>query len=218
MEEFDLVKRLLKSPSQLFRSAFIAVVGGFSFYKIVKRVDHHFVFDFIPLIVVSIFAFLAFFWISYHDRKAYIMSKRKAEFIPSISGVSILIGLFITLQVLELRDKSPRKLFCISKMSDFNDVSIDFREDGTYKLIHGGLGTDFYRGSYTIQDSIITLAQANIREVLSSNRLVIRAEKTFHYVDSTQQMDTINQQSIYQIDDEGNIILSALEFVVIDRK
>src|SRR6185295_7110522 len=106
------------------------------------------------------------------------------------------------------------KLYCVTKQNDFNGVSIDFREDGTYKMTSWSLGADYYRGTYTMKDSIITLDKSKIENAIVSNRLVVRPEIEIYEKDSFPGKDTVYQKSIYQIDENGKVISGATDFVV----
>ncbi len=178
----------------------MAGVGLFTYYQFIKRVDHEFAFDFIPLGIVSFIAIIVFVWTIFLDRKEYSKSKSKADFLPTIIGTTILLGLFTTFYILDLRDKSPSRLYCVTKIVDFNGAAIDFREDGTYKLTSWCLGANYYRGTYTLQDSVITLDKSEIEKIIESNRLLIRQE--------------VGQKSVYQINKDGQVIERAIDFVV----
>lgn len=206
------------ASNKIFRIVLITVVGLFTCYHFIKRVDHEFAFDFIPLGIISLIAISVSVWTIFRDRKEYSKSKSKSEFIPTIIGITILIGLFTTFYILDIRDKSPSKLFCVTKIVDFNGASIDFREDGTYKLTSWCLGADYYRGTYTIQDSIITMDKSSIGNIINSKQLVIRTEIKYYESDSILGKDTVLQKSIYQIDQVGNVMDRSIDFIVRDKK
>ena len=159
---------------------------------------------------LSVIALGVFVWTLFSDRKEYIESKRLTAFIPTGSGVFIGIGLLTTFFLLQQRDKSPSKLYCVSKIVDFNGVSIDFREDGTYKLTSWSLGADYYRGTYTMADNIITLDKNSIEKVIESNRLLIRQ-------DGETDSSGNKGKSIYQIDKDGQVIKNAVDFRVLEK-
>ena len=95
-------------------------------------------------------------------------------------------------------------------MKDFNGVSIDFRKDGTFKLMSWCLGADYYRGSYTITDSIIIIKDDGGENVLQSNRLLIRSDG---------EKDSFGniERSIYQITQDGKIMEGTTAFRVITK-
>jgi hypothetical protein len=204
---------LLKNPlhlKRLFRTILILSVGLFVSYRIIRHVDHEVIFDDEVNFGFSIVALGIFVWTLLNDRKEYIKGKSLTAFIPTAFGVFIGIGLLTTLFILQQRDKSPSKLYCVSKIVDFNGVSIDFREDGSYKLTSWCLGADYYRGSYTISDSIITLDKTAIEKVIESNRLLIRQ-------DGEIGRSGNREMSIYQIDKDGQVIRKATDFRVLDK-
>jgi hypothetical protein len=143
--------------------------------------------------------------------KEYKTNKSLVSFISTALGLTICIGLAATLLILAQRDKSPTKIYCVTKIVDFNGAAIDFREDGTYKLTSWCLGFDNYRGTYTKTDSIITLDKRAIEGIVESKKLLIRQDGE---VDSLGNV----AKSIYQIDDNGQIIRNAIDFTVLDKR
>ena len=208
----------MTASNKIFRSVLIAVVGLFTCYQFIKRVDHEFALDYIPLGIISLIAIIVFVWTIFRDCEEFLKSKRKTNFIPTIIGITILFTMFTTFHILDLRDNSQSKLYCVTKIVDFNGASIDFRQDGTYKLTSWCLGADYYRGNYTIQDSIITLDKSTIEKIIESNRLLIRPETKIYEKDSIPGVDTVFQKSIYQIDKSGRILDGAIDFIVKDNK
>jgi hypothetical protein len=208
----------LKASNKIFRSILTGVIGLFICYQFIKRVDHEFAFDFIPLSFITVLAIIFFIWIIFRDRKEYAKSKSFADFIPTIIGATIVLGLFLAFYILDQRDKSSSKLYCVTKIIDFNGASIDFREDGTYKLTSWCLGADYYRGKYVMQDSIITIDKSEIEKIIESNRFVVRQEIEVYEKDSIPGMDTVYQKSIYQINEEGKVIQNAIDFIVREKK
>lgn len=192
-----------------FKIILILTVGLFVSYRIIRHVDHEAIFDEEINFGLSAIALGVLLWILFKDRKEYLKSKSWTVFVPTALGVFIAIGLFITLFLLQQRDKSSSKFYCVSKIVDFNGVSIDFREDGTYKLTSWCLGADYYRGTYTIADNIITLDKNSIKKVIESNRLLILQDG---------ETDSLGnkQKSIYQVDIDGQVIKNAVDFRVLD--
>ena len=191
------------------------VTGLFTCYHFISRADHEFVFDFILLFVISTLSTIIFVWIVYKDRKEYFKSKRLNAFIPTFIGSVFLFGLLTIILFLNQRDNSPSKLYCLTKVVDFNGVSIDFREDGTYKISSWSvLSADYFRGVYTIKDSIIILEESKIENTIVSNRLVIRQEVDISEKDIIPGKETIYQKSVYQIDKQGKVIDGSMDFII----
>jgi len=91
---------------------------------------------------------------------------------------------------------------------DLSGASIDFRKDGTYKLsCYSIFGADFFRGRYTIKDSIIILDRSDIDGIIKSNRLVIRAGNSAH-----------DEKEIYQLDAESNVLTNAAVFFISNKQ
>ena len=193
------------------RTSIISLLGLTILYREVKQIDNTFFIDDFINIGLEIIALFLFIWVIYKDRKQYLIDNIWTAYLPTISGFTILVGLLTTLYILGLRDKSPVKFACVSKIVDFNGVHIDFREDGTYKLDNFCMGSNFFRGKYTIKDSIITLDKMNIDKVIESNRLVIRADGDKDNLGNTEK-------SIYQIDNNGKRIDRATDFRLLENK
>jgi len=208
----------LTASNKIFRSGLITVIGLITCYNFIKHVDRWFVFDSVILLIIATIAIIIFLWTIYKDRKDYSESKKLIDFIPTFIGSGFLFGLLITIFFLYQRDSSPSKFYCVTKIIDFNGAAIDFREDGTYKLSSWCMGTDYYRGTYTMKDSIITLDKSEIEKVIESNRLVVRPEMEIYGKDGIRGKDTVYHKSVYQIDKNGNVIDTAIDFILIDNK
>ena len=187
------------------RICFIVVVGIFAIWYYTRTIDHSFVFDFIPDIFVSIISIVVFAFVFIKDRKYYRIDKDVFSFLPTCIGVLLSTCFFIILYIQYQKDISPNNFRCRSKMIDFNGVWLDFKTDNTYKLTNWTiLGEYYYRGKYTIKDSIITLDKSFIDAIIVSNKLVIRKEMTIN------PNDTLS--SVYQIDETGKQINGAEDF------
>jgi len=80
--------------------------------------------------------------------------------------------------ILSLRDSSPIIISAVYN-GDFNGAYFKFREDGTYKFVdYAGIGADITRGNYVIKDSLITLDESTIGNVIVSNQLAIRIDSS----------------------------------------
>lgn len=163
-------------------------------------------YDNIIVVGVTILLLFTFGFTLKNDRKQFLYNKSKTEFIPTAICLTLVLTLIFTLTILNQRDKSPSILTCITENNDFNSASIDFREDGTYKMSISCLGEDNYRGSYTLKDNIITLDKSTIENVIKTNTLLV----------SSNVADTASgiKNRVIQIDKNGREILNAIEFIV----
>jgi hypothetical protein len=194
------------NPSKkIFRSLFVAAIGSLVTIRFVGQIDHDRIFDdelnFIAAIVVAPFLILVFV----KDIIEYKKYNSLFSLIPTLIALFFLTGLSIAFIELKQKDNSPVKFSFTSKMVDCNGVYIDFREDATYKICSWSLGADYYRGTYILRDSIISLNNLSKKAPLQSNLLVIRSE-------TISPEDTTTIKSIYQIDKTGNVIKDAIEF------
>ena len=194
---------------QLLKISIIILVGLYLSYKTISSIDHPFLFDEEQNIFYGAVASITFLAIVFFDRKQFVRTKKWNSFIATFVGLTILVGHFLILSSFKQRDNSPSQIYCVTKITDFNGVSIDFRKDGTYKLTSWSLGADIYRGKFTIKDSIITIDKSKIESCIESEKFVIRQDGE---IDSTGKQE----KSIYQIDKQGQIINHSVDFRIID--
>ena len=197
--------------NKIFRSAVLFAIGSFYIYYYVRHADHEFYFDGLILLPFVLAGLIIYPVVFFKDRKDYFKNKKLIEWLPTFIGVVLILVLLITVFIFQQRDKSSSKFYCTSKNSDFSGVSIDFREDGTYKLTSWCMGEDIYRGNYSIHENLIEIDTEGIEKILESNRLVIIPETEIY------EKKTVHQKSVYQIDSKGNRIERAIAFTVIEK-
>jgi hypothetical protein len=108
-------------------------------YQAIWAIDHTALMDGLIDFGLVFAATMVFIWTIFRDRETYQQTKVWTAFLPTITGLGIGIGIGITFYTFSLRDKSPSQLHCVTKMTDFGGISIDFRKDGTYKLTNWSL-------------------------------------------------------------------------------
>jgi hypothetical protein len=134
--------------------------------------------------------------------------------LPTAIGVLFIVGLLAGDYFLKLPDKSP-VILQASNDGGFNACWLEFREDGTYKFGNsGGIGAEYFRGDYEINDSIIILDKSTIDRVILTNRLVIRPTLEIHNKNTIKGNDTTLEKFIYQIDKNGKPKANATIFKV----
>ena len=195
--------------NQLLRIAVISLAGLYLSYQAITSLDHEFIFDGAVNTFFGIIAAITFLTVALLDTRQFDRTKNLSSFAATFIGVVIFIGYLLVLNNYKQRDNSPSQIYCVTKMNDFNGVSIDFRKDGTYKLTSWSIGADIYRGKYTIKDSIITIDKSKIENCIVSNRFVIRQDRA---IDSTGKRD----RSVYQIDEQGQVVKHATDFRIIE--
>ena len=182
----------------------------FTSVRFIRYVDHETILDGIINFWLIAITIGIFFWAYKNDKKLYRQNKKRIEYISTCLAILIVIAFSTKLFLLNLRDRSPSIIICESKEKDFNGVSIDFRKDGTFKLMSWSLNADYYRGSYTMADSIIVIKDDGGENVLQSNRLLIKSDGE---KDSLGNID----RSIYQINEDGHIMEGTTAFRVIPK-
>ncbi|MBI3235346.1 MAG: hypothetical protein HYZ42_15140 [Bacteroidetes bacterium] len=195
----------MKRTDKIWRLTPTLTLGLFLNYKLIKDADDEFIFDGIvlgSLLIVFLFALL---WTNIKDSKEYKQTKSKLSFIPTLSGLLVIVSLIVSNYLLKSRDNSP-VLIQAGYDGGFNGAWFDFREDGTYKFANsGGIGATYFRGTYTLKDSMIILDKSNIDIVIKTHNLVIR---------KIINQDSTTELLLYQINDRYEIVDKQFVFTV----
>jgi hypothetical protein len=211
--------RFLINP--IFRASLILGTWFFCFRKVYLDFTHTRFLDFtLPLLIfsaglISLVSFLA-------DYGRYKTKKKISLFLPTFVSVLCISGLFGFDQYLKHQDKTPTILYASKFYSGLSTISIDFRENGTYKCEKGGLfGNTYYtRGRYTLKDGIIQLDRSNLYELVKTDRLRmitipknVKAQKrnllTLLFASSSKP-DTLPETFLFQLDQKKDTIPSAI--------
>lgn len=187
----------------------VCVVGLYISWQTLSSLDTEDLFDKEQNIFYVLVASIIFLVALYFDTKQFKNTKKWTSFLATICGLTITFLHFFLLEKFREKDNVQSQIYCVTKITDFNGVSIDFRKDGTYKLTSWSLGADIYRGKFTIKDSIITIDKSKIESCIVSNRFVIRQDGE---IDSLGK----REKSIYQINEQGRRIDNSIDFRVID--
>ncbi|QEC69142.1 hypothetical protein FRZ67_18150 [Panacibacter ginsenosidivorans] len=129
--------------------------------------------------------------------------------------------------LLKKQDHTNTILYGVRNTSGLGQITIDFRENNTYKLgRHHFMSAEYYRGRFTIRDSIIYLDNPRYSELITSDKLLITKNPSF---DSTKKQnilkalfgtpedDATATTLLYQIDNSGQKLESAISFKVVDK-
>jgi hypothetical protein len=159
----------------------------------IATADNDSIFDGMLLFLVFIIFSIACFSSIITDLKNYNNKLPNTNFKNTIVSLIVLVSFPLTECILILRDRSPIILEA-GTFSDFNGASLVLREDGTYKFGNlSALGSNFIRGQFKMNDSIITLDQSNLDNIIKSQYLMIK---------ETPSKDSI----ILQVNDRNEII------------
>ena len=172
--------------------------------------EEEFIFDFEILFFIGVL-FIVFFIITiYRGIKNFRIANRPIELLPMLLG---LIFVFVFLGILyknERIDSSPIVLRA-NYDGDINGFSLEFRKDGTYKFFnYSFFGGKYYRGNYTLRDSILILDKNNIDNVISTNKLVIRNFNDNDFKKTCRRVSSILELSNNDIYKEKIIIVMAV--------
>ena len=164
----------LTDKIKILRFLLMLLFGLYLHYWMVAKLDEEFIFkgEFWSVMLVVYLGLLM--WNNIRDIREYKKTKSKMSFLPSGTGLFLIVMLILTNYLLNRRDSSS-VIIQAGTSGGFNGAWFDFREDGTYKFANsGGLGASYFRGTYTIADSIITLDKGEIDGVTKSNLFAIR--------------------------------------------
>lgn len=180
----------------------------------IKNADTEFIFDGLFYFAIGLIGFIIFIWTIWKDAKAYNAKRTVSSFLATSTGL-FFIGLILWGNYfLNQRDKSP-VVIQAGYDGGYNGCWFEFRADGTYKFANsGGLGVDYFRGTYRISDSIITIDKNNIDNVIESNRLVIRPVIQTYQQDAIDADDTSIVYALYQVDGSGKIVDPDFVFMI----
>lgn len=183
----------------------LLIIGFYYNFWVIQNADKEMVFqEFVYGGLILIFLILLGISLR-KDILKYKEAKNWKSFFPTIIGMTILLSFLASSLVLKIRDNSP-VIIQAGYDGGFNGAWFDFRKDGTYKFANsGGIGADFFRGKYTLADTIITLDKTEIDNVIKTNKLAIREIENF---------DSTKIKVIYQIDENHNIIDKNFCFIV----
>jgi hypothetical protein len=156
------------------------------------------------------------------DYGRYKAQRKISSFFTTFVSVLCIVGSIGFDQYLKHQDKTPTILYASKFYSGLSTISIDFRENGTYKCAKGGLFGDTYftRGRYTIKDSIIQLDKSSLYDLVKTNKLQmmtvpknVKEQKRNLFTllfASCSKPDTLPETFLFQIDRKGDTIPSAI--------
>lgn len=179
------------------------IIGLYLNYKLVKTADDEIFYDGIIIGGLLIIFLVGLMWTNVQDRKEYRRSTSKFSFLPTTTGILFIISFICTDYILKARDNSP--LFIQAGSEGSRGAWYEFREDGTYKFANsGGLGATYYRGTYTLNDSIIVIDKSN-DNVVPTHKFVIRkfnsfgTERTEKFYELNERNETINVKGTFTV-------------------
>ena len=193
-------------------------------YKLYIDYDHEYLMDSLihtGLIVVagiiSVFAINA-------DYSQYKQQKRLILFLSTATTLLCVSGLLLTVYFLKKQDQTTSVLYATRNTSGLGQITVDFRENNTYKLgRHNFMSAKYQRGHFTIKDSIIYLDNPYPSEQIMSDRLLIRTRLTIDSAGKgnllkvlfgSPEDDITAKAFLYQVNHTRQIIDSAISFKV----
>jgi hypothetical protein len=169
----------LSKTDKYWRIIPTAILGLALYFKLIQQADNEFMFDGAILGGLLLFFLIALMWTNVKDKKEFKETKSRSSYIPTVAGLLFLISIISTDYILKARDSSPI-LIQAGHDGGFNGCWFEFRKDGTYKFGNsGGIGAVYFRGKYTIKDSVITLDTDSIDNVIKGKRLLILTDHSY---------------------------------------
>ena len=162
------------------------------------------------------------------DFSRYKQNKSLVSFISTFVVIACISGLLLTTYLLKKQDDTTTVLYAISSNRGWSDITLDFRKNSTYKLGYNHfLSTGYIRGHYTKKDSVIYLNKPDVSSELASDKLILKTVPISDSIKKKKQkgilrflfdkspIDTMPQTFLFQVNDKGEIIDSAISFKVI---
>lgn len=199
MDLFNLKIKLMNWKRIVIRSFLLITIGVILGYCLVGD-DFNFAIVF-PIIGLFLFGIFFFILTIIKDIKQFKISKLSASFIPTLTGLLVII---VTIIVVD-KINSPNTSHIIIVGNHDSGVAhcwLTLRVDKTYEYSsYSPLGGSVIKGNYTLSDSIITLDKQKFDEALTTNKLLI---------------STINHsnKTLRQIDNTGHEIPDAIFFLI----
>lgn len=106
-------------------------------------------------------------------------------FSGTITTIVCILCFFLVKHLLKKQDETPTILYAVERNKVLGSTSIDFRENGTFKLgVYHSLSSTYYRGRFAINDSVINLNYHSLPGNIVSHNLLL---KEYPAEDSTKK-------------------------------
>jgi hypothetical protein len=206
----------LTPKNKIWRILPLTVFGTWFTYKLYKSAFIDFFFDGIIFLFIGVIGLSIFIWTIRKDLQEYKLSKTLTSYLPTMTGLTFILTILALHLYQDNKINSPTLIRAFYD-GGYNGFSIDLKENGDYIMANGsGLGQSYFYGTYTIQDSIVTLDKSNIDNVITTNKLVIRPITNIFQQDTIEGEDTIYTDWIFQIDKNGKELNNDLHLRVTD--
>lgn len=196
----------LQTSNMLSRTLPVLLSGAWIVFQVIVSTDSSFGLFQLFLGLIIIFFIIASLITYVQDIRKYFATKSLLSFLPTITSVFFIIAFMAISYILADRDSSP-VIIKASNNEHKGTSTISFREDGTYKFTISFLGDQDVRGTYQLNDSLITL-DGNIDSNILGRNLIIKDMIT---VDSSRSFKDVG---IYTINDKHQIIDKDFAFKV----
>lgn len=201
---------------KIWRIIPLTILGSWFTYRLYKTASDDFFFDGVIFLFIGIIGLSFFIWAIRKDFQEFKETKKSSSYLPTFTGLAFILTISGLHLYQDSKINSPTLVRAFYD-GDFNGFSIDLKENGNYVMANGsGLGQSYFYGTYTINDSIVTLDKSNIDQVISTNKLVIRTVTNIYEQDTIEGEDTTYTDWIFQIDRNGKELNTGFHFRVTD--
>jgi hypothetical protein len=231
--QYELISDIYASGKQsivqikfttVIRVFVVVFAWSFCCYNYYRKFDHQHFFDFLPGVLIIIASIVSVVSLLF-DYAHYLQTKTIRSFFPTLITI-ICVGCYLGLKEHLLRQDRTAVIFCAYANKGIQStLSIDFREDGTFKCGQSGFmsGTDFIRGRYYIKDSVIYLNRSNLHGMVNTDKLLMKAmmvarrkreRSLLKSVFGKPRYDTLPETLLLQLNARGDTIPNALRLTV----
>jgi hypothetical protein len=159
----------------LKNTLYILLLWSFFIFKLYLHADYSYPFKFVLDIALFIIAAVVSFIFIKKGLTAYKQTQSFNTLSPLFATLFAVIALILTRYHLSERDKAGTLLYAIRGSDTNYTITIDLRNDFSYKIGQEGFMTKkYYRGHYRFSDSIIYLDMSYPAFNINSTALLIR--------------------------------------------
>ncbi len=201
---------------KIWRIIPLTIFGSWFTYKLYKTASNDFFFDGLIFLFIGIIGLSFFIWTIRKDFQEFKETKNLSSYLPTFTGLVFILTI-LGLHLYQVSKINSPTLVRAFYDGGYNGFSIDLKENGNYIMANGsGLGQSYFYGTYTINDSVVTLDKSNIDKVISTNKLVIRTVTNIFQQDTIEGEDTTYTDWVFQIDRNGKELNTDFHFRVTD--
>ena len=210
----------------LTKTILVFILWIICIYKFYLDYDDEYLMDSLIHNSLIIIACIVSAFAIYADYSEFKQKKKIASFFSSLTAFLCIAGFLLVVYFLNRQDQTPTIFYATRNNSGFGRITIDFRQNNTYKLgIHHFMSTKYKRGNYTIKDSIIYIDKSDDDHIIF-NKLILKPNPNYDSIKKsnllkiffgTPEEDVKAKTFLYQINQDGFTIDSSISFKVVEK-